>query len=339
MEHRALGSQGLTVAVQGLGCMGMSAFYGATDEAEALATIDRALELGVTLLDTAESYGPFLNERLLGKALAGRRDQAVLATKTGIEFTDDGVLVGHNGRPDYIRRSAERSLRHLGTDHIDLYYLHRVDPQVPVEESIGAMAELVSEGKVRHLGLCEVAPATIRRAHAVHPLTAVQSEYSLFERSVEQDGVMDALRALGIGLVAYSPLGRGFLSGAITSPEHFAADDFRRTDPRFQGENFERNLAVVAEVRRLADDKGITASQLALAWVFHQGVWRSPAPSGGATSRRTSPPSRRPSLLTTSRPSRRWHPAASSRESATLPSSCATSTAEPLACKVGRART
>ncbi|QES58530.1 aldo/keto reductase [Streptomyces venezuelae] len=272
MEIRALGGQGLQVGAEGLGLMGMSAHYGATDETEALATIDRALELGVTLLDTAEGYGPFRNEQLLGKALAGRRAAAVVATKTGVEFTDDGAFVGHNGTPDYIRRSADRSLRHLGTDHIDLYYLHRVDPDVPIEETVGALAELVQAGKVRHIGLCEVSPTTIARAHAVHPLAAVQTEYSLFERGIEHDGVLDTLRELGIGLVAYSPLGRGFLSGAITSPDDFAADDFRRTDPRFQGENFHRNLAVVDQVRRLASEKGVTPSQLALAWTLQQGA-------------------------------------------------------------------
>ncbi|MEU9378864.1 aldo/keto reductase [Streptomyces sp. NPDC048255] len=272
MEIRALGGQGLEVGAEGLGLMGMSAHYGATDETESLATIDRALELGVTLLDTAEGYGPFRNEQLLGKALTGRREAAVIATKTGVEFTDEGAFRGHNATPEYIRRSADRSLRHLGADHIDLYYLHRVDPAVPVEESVGAMAELVAAGKVRHIGLCEVAPATIERAHAVHPLAAVQTEYSLFERGIEQDGVLETLRRLGIGLVAYSPLGRGFLSGAITSPDDFAADDFRRTDPRFQGKNFHRNLAVVDQVRRLAAEKGVTPSQLALAWTLHQGA-------------------------------------------------------------------
>ncbi|MGT2526281.1 aldo/keto reductase [Streptomyces nojiriensis] len=272
MEIRALGTQGLNVGAEGLGLMGMSAFYGATDEAEALATIDRALELGVTLLDTAEGYGPFVNEQLLGKALAGRRDAAVVATKTGVEFTDDGTLRGFNGTPEYIRRAADRSLRHLGTDHIDLYYLHRVDPNVPIEESVGAMAELVAAGKVGHIGISEASAATIARAHAVHPLTAVQTEYSLFERGIEHDGVLDTLRELGIGLVAYSPLGRGFLSGAVTSPDDFAADDFRRTDPRFQGENFDRNLAVVDRVRRLAEEKGVTPSQLALAWTLRMGA-------------------------------------------------------------------
>ncbi|MFJ3231182.1 aldo/keto reductase [Streptomyces sp. NPDC086787] len=272
MEHRALGSQGLTVSTQGLGCMGMTAFYGATDETESLATIDRALELGVTLLDTAESYGPFANERLVGKALTGRRDAAVIATKTGIEITDDGQPVALNGRPEYVRRALDRSLRHLGTDHIDLYYLHRIDPQVPIEETVGALSELVAEGKVRYIGLCEASERTIRRAHAVHPVTAVQSEYSLFERGIEHDGVLDALRELGIGLVAYSPLGRGFLSGAISSPDDFAEDDWRRTDPRFQGRNFDRNLDVVHEVRRIAAAKNVTPSQLALAWVQHQGA-------------------------------------------------------------------
>ncbi|MFE2167390.1 aldo/keto reductase [Streptomyces sp. NPDC059447] len=272
MEIRALGTQGLNVGVEGLGLMGMSAFYGATDETEALATIDRALELGVTLLDTAEGYGPFVNEQLLGKALAGRRDAAVVATKTGVEFTDDGTFRGHNGTPEYIRRAADRSLRHLGTDHIDLYYLHRVDPNVPIEESVGAMAELVAAGKVGHIGISEASAATIARAHAVHPLTAVQTEYSLFERGIEHDGVLDTLHELGIGLVAYSPLGRGFLSGAVTSPDDFAADDFRRTDPRFQGENFDRNLAVVERVRHLAEEKGVTPSQLALAWTLRMGA-------------------------------------------------------------------
>ncbi|MFE7774018.1 aldo/keto reductase [Streptomyces sp. NPDC057445] len=272
MERRALGSQGLVVGAEGLGCMGMSAFYGATDETESLATIDRALELGVTMLDTAEGYGPFVNEQLIGKALSGRREKVVIATKTGLEFTDDGAMTGHNGRREYIHRAADRSLRHLGTDHIDLYYLHRVDPNVPIEESVGAMAELVTAGKVRYLGISEAAAATIRRAHAVHPLTAVQTEYSLFERGIEGDGVAATLTELGIGLVAYSPLGRGFLSGAITSPEDFAADDFRRIDPRFQGENFARNLAVVDQVRRLAEEKSVTPSQLALAWVLRTGA-------------------------------------------------------------------
>ncbi|MFC9650224.1 aldo/keto reductase [Streptomyces sp. NPDC056937] len=272
MDQRALGGQGLTVGAQGLGCMGMSAFYGAADESESLATIDRALELGVTLLDTAESYGPFINERLLGKALAGRREAAVVATKTGVEIADDGRVLGLNGRPEYVRRALERSLRHLGTDHIDLYYVHRIDPGTPVEETVGALAELVAEGKIRHIGLCEASAQTIRRAHAVHPLTAVQTEYSLFERGIEHDGVRDTLRELGIGLIAYSPLGRGFLSGAITSPDDFAEDDWRRTDPRFQGENFDRNLDVVREVRRIASGKNVTPSQLALAWVLHQGA-------------------------------------------------------------------
>ncbi|WP_405933157.1 aldo/keto reductase [Streptomyces sp. NBC_00827] len=272
MEQCTLGGQGLTVGVQGLGCMGMSAFYGAADETESLATIDRALELGVTLLDTAESYGPFVNEQLLGKALAGRRESAVVATKTGVEITDDGQVRDLNGRPEYVRHALERSLRHLGTDHVDLYYLHRIDPKVPIEETVGALAELVAEGKIRGIGLSEASAQTVRRAHAVHPLTAVQTEYSLFERGIEHDGVLDTLRELGIGLVAYSPLGRGFLSGAITSPDDFAEDDWRRTDPRFQGENFTRNLDVVREVHRIADDKNVTPSQLALAWVLHQGA-------------------------------------------------------------------
>ncbi|MFJ7072022.1 aldo/keto reductase [Streptomyces sp. NPDC098781] len=272
MELRTLGSQGLTVSTQGLGCMGMSAFYGSTDDAESLATIERALELGVTLLDTAEIYGPFTNERLIGTALTGRRERAVIATKTGIEIGDDGSPGGLNGRPEYIRHALDRSLRHLNTDYVDLYYLHRVDPQVPIEETVGAMGELVHAGKVRHIGLSEAAPQTIRRAHRTHPLSAVQTEYSLFERGVEHDGVMDTLNELGIGLVANSPLGRGFLSGTITGPADFATDDYRRTDPRFQGENFHRNLAVVDEVRRIAAAKQVTPSQLALAWVIHQGA-------------------------------------------------------------------
>ncbi|MFJ9641758.1 aldo/keto reductase [Streptomyces sp. NPDC004244] len=273
METRALGTQGLQVGAEGLGCMGMSAFYGATDEPESLATIHRALELGVTLLDTAEGYGPFRNEQLIAKALADHpRDRVVIATKTGLEFDDEGNRFGHNGSREYIHRAADRSLRHLGTDHIDLYYLHRVDPNVPIEESIGAMAELVTAGKVRYLGVSEASAATIRRAHAVHPLSAVQTEYSLFERGLETNGVRDVLDELGIGLVAYSPLGRGFLSGAIKSPDDFAEDDFRRTDPRFQGDNFARNLDVVEAVRRLADAKSVTPSQLALAWVLRQGA-------------------------------------------------------------------
>ncbi|MER5521629.1 aldo/keto reductase [Streptomyces sp. NPDC002763] len=272
MEMRTLGGQGLTVSAQGLGLMGMSAFYGFTDEAESLATIDRALELGVTLFDTAEIYGPFTNEQLLGKALTGRREQAVIATKTGIEIGDDGAVTGLNGRPGYIRRALDRSLRHLDTDYVDLYYLHRVDPQVPIEDTVGAMGELVDAGKVRHIGLSEASPGTIRRAHRVHPLSAVQTEYSLFERGIEQDGVMATVNELGIGLVAYAPLGRGFLSGAVASPDDFAADDYRRIDPRFQGENFQRNLAVVDEVRRIAAAKKVTPSQLALAWVLGQGA-------------------------------------------------------------------
>lgn len=290
MEIRALGGQGLEVGAEGLGLMGMSAHYGATDETESLATIDRALELGVTLLDTAEGYGPFRNEQLLGKALAGRREAAVVATKTGVEFSDEGAFLGHNGSPEYIHRSADRSLRHLGTDHIDLYYLHRVDPNVPIEESVGALAELVEAGKVRHIGLCEVSPATIARAHAVHPLTAVQTEYSLFERGIEHDGVRDTLRELGIGLVAYSPLGRGFLSGALTSPDDFAADDFRRTDPRFQGRT---STATWPSWTRCAASPPRRASPP------RSSPWPGPctrapspsrAPSGAATWRRTSPP-------------------------------------------------
>ncbi|MFE4254044.1 aldo/keto reductase [Streptomyces sp. NPDC056910] len=227
-----------------------------------LATIDRALELGVTLLATAESYGPFRNEILLGKDLDGRREAAIVATKTGLEITDDGQILGLNGRPDYVRSALDRSLRHLGSDHVDLFYMHRVDPQTPIEETIGAMAELVAEGKVRYLGVCEAAAQTIRRAHAFHPLTAVQMEYSLFERGIEHDAVLETLQELEIGLVAYSPLGRGFLSGAIISPDDFAEGDWRRTDPRFQGDNFDRNLDVVREVHHIAADKDVTSSQL-----------------------------------------------------------------------------
>jgi aryl-alcohol dehydrogenase-like predicted oxidoreductase len=272
MQQRTLGSQGLRVSAIGLGCMGMSQSYGPADDQESIATIHRALDLGVTFLDTADMYGPFTNERLVGRAIAGRRDEVVLATKFGNQRREDGSWVGINGRPEYVRRACDASLQRLGVDHIDLYYQHRVDRSVPVEETWGAMSELVQAGKVLHLGISEAAPATIRRAHAVHPVTALQSEYSLFSRDPEGE-VLETVRELGIGFVAYSPLGRGFLSGRLStgSPEEFTDDDFRRDHPRFQGENLARNLALVERVRKLAEDKGATPAQLAIAWVLAQG--------------------------------------------------------------------
>ena len=272
MDNRTLGQQGLTVSAEGLGCMGMSAFYGAFDDAESTATLHRALDLGVTFLDTADVYGPWTNERLLAGVLATRRDEVVLATKFGNELDDDGTRTGRvNGRPDYIRKAVDGSLQRLGIDTIDLYYQHRVDPQTPVEETFGALGELVAEGKVRYLGISEAAPESIRRAHATHPLSAVQTEWSLFTRDVEDNGVLDTVRELGIGFVPYSPLGRGFLSGKIRTVDDFAEDDFRRTSPRFQGENFARNLEVLDRVVAIAEAKGVTPSQLALAWVLAQG--------------------------------------------------------------------
>ncbi len=270
METRALGRQGLTVPELGLGCMGMSEFYGAPDETESIATIHRALDLGVTFLDTADMYGRSHNEDLVGRAIAGRRDGVVLATKFGIVRSDDPTQRGVNGRPDYVKEACDASLKRLGVDHIDLYYQHRVDPNVPIEETVGAMAELVAAGKVLYLGLSEAAPATIRRAHAVHPISALQTEYSLWSRDPE-DEVLPTVRELGIGFVAYSPLGRGFLTGSIKSPDDFAPDDFRRNSPRFKGENFGRNLDLVDRVRELAGRKGCTPSQLALAWLLAQG--------------------------------------------------------------------
>jgi aryl-alcohol dehydrogenase-like predicted oxidoreductase len=270
MQKRKLGTQGLEVSALGLGCMGMSEFYGSIDEPESIATIHRALDLGVTFLDTADMYGPFTNERLVGRAISGRRDEVVLATKFGNERREDGTWVGINGRPDYVRAACEGSLHRLGVDHIDLYYQHRVDFDTPIEETVGAMAELVAEGKVRFLGLSEASPQTIRRAHAVHPISALQTEYSLWARDPEAE-ILPTVRQLGVGFVAYSPLGRGFLAGRFRSPEDFDEDDFRLYHPRFQGENFQRNLELVEKVEEIAQRKSITAAQLALAWVLHQG--------------------------------------------------------------------
>jgi aryl-alcohol dehydrogenase-like predicted oxidoreductase len=269
VKQRTLGKD-LQVSELGLGCMGMSEFYGATDENEAIAVMHRSLELGVTFWDTADMYGPFTNEKLVGKALKGKRDQVVLATKFGNERRADGSWVGVNGRPEYVRAACDASLQRLGVDHIDLYYQHRVDPKVPIEDTIGAMVELVEAGKVRYLGMSEAAAATIRRAHAVHPITALQTEYSLWTRDPEGE-ILDTVRELGIGFVAYSPLGRGFLSGQFKKPEDIPADDFRRHNPRFQGENFYQNLKLVERVTEIADAKGVKPSQLALAWVLAQG--------------------------------------------------------------------
>jgi aryl-alcohol dehydrogenase-like predicted oxidoreductase len=272
MYTRKLGASGLEVSAIGLGCMGMSAFYGATDEEESTAAIHRARELGIDFLDTAELYGPYTNEELVGRAIAGRRDEYVVATKFGVRIDSDPADPRRvlDGTPENVRRSAEGSLKRLGTDHIDLYFQHRIDPQVPIEETVGALAELVAEGKVRHIGLSEASPETIRRAHATHPLAAVQTEYSLWTREVESE-ILPTLRELGIGLVAYSPLGRGFLSGRIRSEADLDPDDWRRTQPRFAGENLERNLAQAAKVREVAERKGIPPAQLALAWVLAQG--------------------------------------------------------------------
>jgi len=270
VSTRPLGSQGLTVSTLGLGCMGMSAYYSNRDDTESMATVRRALELGVTFLDTAEAYGPFTNEILVGKAIAGHRDEVQLATKFATEFDDDGTSHGTNGRPEHAHRAIDRSLRHLDTDRIDLYYLHRVDPNVPIEDTVGAMANMVAAGKVRYIGLSEAAAATIRRAHAVHPITAVQSEYSLFARGPEHDDVLATCRELGIGFVPYSPLGRGFLSGEITTVDDLAPDDARRNLPWFSADNIARNVAIVRTLTELARLRGVTTSQLALAWVIAQ---------------------------------------------------------------------
>lgn len=283
MKTRKLGNQGLEVSELGLGCMGMSEFYTGWDEQESIATIHHALDLGLNFIDTADMYGPFTNEQLVGKAIKDRRDQVILATKFGNIRSAEGGFLGISGKPEYVRQCCDDSLQRLGVDVIDLYYQHRVDITVPIEETVGAMAELVQQGKVRYLGLSEAAPATIRRAQAIHPISALQTEYSLWSREPE-DVILPTLRELGIGFVPYSPLGRGFLTGAIASPEDFAADDYRRRSPRFQGENFTKNLELVAQVRAIAAEKGITPGQLALAWLLAQGEDIVPIPG---TKRRT----------------------------------------------------
>ncbi|WP_243056899.1 aldo/keto reductase [Nocardioides sp. SR21] len=285
IQNRTLGTTSpltvspLTVSALGLGCMGMSEFYGTGDEEQGIATIRRALDLGVSFLDTADMYGPFTNERLVGRAIAGRRDEVQLATKFGNERREDGTRVGINGRPEYVRAACDASLERLGVDHIDLYYQHRVDKTVPIEETVGAMAELVEAGKVRHLGLSEAAPDTIRRAHATYPITALQTEYSLFTRDLE-DEILPTIRELGIGLVPYSPLGRGILTGAITTESSLDANDSRRSAyfPRLNGEGLQANLKLVDAVRSIAEEKGCTPGQLALAWVLAQGDDIAPIP-------------------------------------------------------------
>ncbi|MGC1405291.1 MAG: aldo/keto reductase [Candidatus Dormiibacterota bacterium] len=271
MERRSLGSQGLVVGALGLGCMGMSEFYGPSNDEESVATIRRALELGVDLVDTADMYGPFTNERLVGNAIAGRRDQVVIATKFGNQRREDGSWIGINGRPEYVRQACHASLTRLQVDHIDLYYQHRVDTRVPIEETVGAMSELVDQGKVRYLGLSEAAASTIRRAHAVHPITALQTEYSLFSREPEAE-LLPTVRELGIGFVAYSPLGRGFLAAQASALQHLSEGDTRGDRfPRFQEENREHNLKLAERVREIAESKDATPAQLALAWLLHQG--------------------------------------------------------------------
>jgi aryl-alcohol dehydrogenase-like predicted oxidoreductase len=283
MINCTLGIEGPQVSQLGLGCMGMSEFYGATDEAESIATVHRALDLGVTFLDTSDAYGPFTNEALVGRAVRGRRDDVVISTKFGLLRSDDPSYRGVSGKPEYVHGACDASLRRLGVDHIDLYFQHRVDPDTPVEETWGAMSELVDAGKVRYLGISEASAGTLRRAHSVHPVSALQTEYSLFARDPEDD-LLPTCRELGVGFVAYSPLGRGFLTGQIRTPEDFAPDDYRRSSPRFMGENFERNLELVERVIEIAGEKDVTPSQLALAWLLRQGDDIVPIPG---TKRRT----------------------------------------------------